>query len=191
MQLFQPCIRPERVTQLASSHLNMQTRCWACSPIRNLHICTRHDTRVGPQMSGDISLTCTWRVTPLDMAALKVKTKQSKLDRKVEVLALLEERTGALSPQISPGGPVGSPEGDIVGNLSPVASPNTGLAEQKRLMASWGVLSLNVGCVWCMGLWWGHLWHVSQEIQLTPLHTHAGGSSAVHMHKDTIAGCEL
>ena len=99
-------------------------------------------------MSGDISLTCTWRVTPLDMAALKVKTKQSELDRKEEVLALLEERTGGPSPQISPGGPVGSPGGDIGGTLSPVASPNTGLAEQKRLMASRGALSLKVGYIW-------------------------------------------
>ena len=95
-------------------------------------------------MSGDISLTCTWRVTPLDMAALKVKTRQSELDRKEEVLALLLERTGAPSPQVSPSGPVGSP-GDPGASLSTVSSPNTGLAEQKRLMASRGALSLKVG----------------------------------------------
>ena len=94
-------------------------------------------------MSGDISLTCTWRVTPLDMAALKVRTKQSELDRKEEVLALLLERTGAPSPQVSPSGPVGPP-GDPGASLSTVSSPNTGLAEQKRLMASQGALSLKV-----------------------------------------------
>ena len=98
------------------------------------------------QVSGDISLTCTWRVTPLDMAALKVKTRQSELDRKEEVLALLLERTGAPSPQVSPSGPVGSP-GDPGATLSTVSSPNTGLAEQKRLMASRGALSLKVGSV--------------------------------------------
>ena len=98
------------------------------------------------QVSGDISLTCTWRVTPLDMAALKVKTRQSELDRKEEVLALLLERTGAPSPQISPMGPVGSLV-EPGGTLAVVSSPPGGLAEQKRLMASRGALSLKASAL--------------------------------------------
>ena len=57
------------------------------------------------QVSGEISLACSWRVTPLDVASIKVKAKQTELDRKEEMLALLLERysttpqhAGVLSP---------------------------------------------------------------------------------------------
>ena len=49
----------------------------------------------GLQVSGEISLACSWRVTPLDVASIKVKAKQTELDRKEEVLALLLERYSA------------------------------------------------------------------------------------------------
>lgn len=49
-------------------------------------------------MSGEISLACSWRVTPLDVASIKVKARQTELDRKEEVLALLLERYST-SPQ--------------------------------------------------------------------------------------------
>jgi hypothetical protein len=44
------------------------------------------------QVSGDISLACSWRVTPLDVVQLKVKACQAELEQKEEVLALIQER---------------------------------------------------------------------------------------------------
>ena len=44
------------------------------------------------QISGVISLSCAWRVTPLDVVTMKVKQKQAEVDRKEEMLALLQVR---------------------------------------------------------------------------------------------------
>lgn len=44
------------------------------------------------QISGVISLSCAWRVTPLDVVTMKVKQKQTEVDRKEEMLALLQVR---------------------------------------------------------------------------------------------------
>lgn len=43
-----------------------------------------------PQVSGEISLACSWRVTPLDVVTMKVKQQQAEVDHKEEILALLQ-----------------------------------------------------------------------------------------------------
>lgn len=45
------------------------------------------------QVSGEISLACSWRVTPLDVVTMKVKQQQAEVDHKEEILALLQVRT--------------------------------------------------------------------------------------------------
>ena len=42
------------------------------------------------QVSGEISLACSWRVTPLDVVTMKVKQQQAEVDHKEEILALLQ-----------------------------------------------------------------------------------------------------
>ncbi|KAL3144166.1 hypothetical protein ABBQ32_003950 [Trebouxia sp. C0010 RCD-2024] len=44
------------------------------------------------RVSGEIALACSWRVTPLDVVIMKVRTKQEEVDHKEEVLAVLLER---------------------------------------------------------------------------------------------------
>ena len=44
------------------------------------------------QVSGEISLACSWRVTPLDVVTMKVKAAQAEVDHKEEILALLQEK---------------------------------------------------------------------------------------------------
>lgn len=44
------------------------------------------------QVSGEVSLACSWRVTPLDVVTMKVKQQQAEVDHKEEILALLQER---------------------------------------------------------------------------------------------------
>ena len=46
------------------------------------------------QVSGEVSLACSWRVTPLDVVTMKVKQQQAEVDHKEEILALLQEKYG-------------------------------------------------------------------------------------------------
>lgn len=55
-------------------------------------------------MSGEISLACSWRVTPLDVVTMKVKQQQAEVDHKEEILALLQEKYNI------PDVPLGLPE---------------------------------------------------------------------------------
>ncbi|KAL0042783.1 hypothetical protein WJX79_011021 [Trebouxia sp. C0005] len=49
------------------------------------------------RVSGEIALACSWRVTPLDVVIMKVRTKQEEVDHKEEVLAVLLERQGSMT----------------------------------------------------------------------------------------------
>lgn len=53
------------------------------------------------QVSGEISLACSWRVTPLDVVTMKVKQQQAEVDHKEEILALLQARFTEQSPKFS------------------------------------------------------------------------------------------
>ena len=63
---------------------------------------TGHFSKVVPQrlrllvaqVSGEVSLACSWRVTPLDVVTMKVKQQQAEVDHKEEILALLQEKYG-------------------------------------------------------------------------------------------------
>lgn len=44
------------------------------------------------RVSGRILLSSMWRVTPLDVATLKLKARQAELDDKQEIIAVLQDR---------------------------------------------------------------------------------------------------
>jgi hypothetical protein len=44
------------------------------------------------RVTGSIKLASMWRVTPLDVVTLKLKARQTELDDKQEVIALLQDR---------------------------------------------------------------------------------------------------
>ena len=74
--------------------------CWArklpCHPGMPCPLCA--------QVSGELSLSCCWRVTPADALALKLRAAREQLSQRQEVLALLAERCAAAAG--APGSPL-------------------------------------------------------------------------------------
>lgn len=85
-------------------------------------------------MSGEISLACSWRVTPLDVASIKVKAKQTELDHREEVLALLLEK---YSIQDGAWQALTEPAEDALGRRS--------VPEAKHMQSLRGQLAIKVG----------------------------------------------
>ena len=60
--------------------------CWAASE-RWITLTVRRE-----RVSGRIKLSSMWRITPLDVVTLKLKARQTELDDKQEVVALLRDK---------------------------------------------------------------------------------------------------
>lgn len=89
-------------------------------------------------MSGEISLACSWRVTPLDVAHIKVKAKQTELDYKEEMLALLLERYSTTPGLVPPRPPATEP--------GPSEAPGNrrSATDMKRMHGQRGQLNIKV-----------------------------------------------
>lgn len=95
------------------------------------------------QVSGEVQLACSWRITPADVAHIQVKARQAELDRKQEVLALLLERYPAFPGQ--------SRETHPTGNSHPRSAADFGsstgrhsIADAKRIQNLRGHMTIKV-----------------------------------------------
>lgn len=96
------------------------------------------------QVSGEIALACSWRVTPLDVVTMKVKQQQAEVDHKEEILALLMEKYNIADTALVsrlPRSPAGT-EPAPMHSLKSLALPPEQDPELKRLTTCRGRLNI-------------------------------------------------
>ena len=98
------------------------------------------------QVSGEISLACSWRVTPLDVVTMKVKQQQAEVDHKEEILALLQEKYNITNPPVvsRPESPIAEAKLAIVPRHKSFRAMSDQDPDIKRIVTYRGRLSVKV-----------------------------------------------
>ncbi|KAK9809768.1 hypothetical protein WJX73_004442 [Symbiochloris irregularis] len=95
------------------------------------------------KVSGEVRLACSWRITPVDVAHIKVKARQAELDRKQEVLALLLERYSPILDPSKTAHPAQESPLPLATDLSGSSSWHS-IADAKRIQNLRGHLTIKV-----------------------------------------------